>query len=82
MHAALIREYGPPSVLRFEEVPDPEPGRGEVVVELRAAALNRRDTNVRRGAAGDLPLPLVLGSDGAGVRRDTGEEVVILPSLA
>ena len=82
MHAALIREFGPPSVLRFEEMPDPKPRRGEIVVELRAAALNRRDTNVRRGAAGDFPLPLVPGSDGAGVRRDTGEEVVILPSLA
>lgn len=80
MHAAVLREFGPPSVLRFEELPDPEPGPGEVVVELRAAALNRRDTFVRKGTY-TFPLPLVPGSDGAGVRRDTGEEVVILPSL-
>lgn len=80
MHAVVLREFGAPAVLRYEEFPDPEPGPGEVVVELRAAALNRRDTFVRKGAY-EYRLPLVPGSDGAGVRRDTGEEVVILPSL-
>lgn len=81
MQAVVLREFGAPAVLRLEEAPDPEPGAGEVVVELRAAALNRRDTGVRKGAYGDFALPLVLGSDGAGVRRDSGEEVVIFPSL-
>jgi len=66
--------------LRYEEIPDPVPGPGEVLVELRRSALNRRDTFVRRGVY-PFPLPLVPGSDGAGVRRDTGEEVVILPGL-
>ena len=80
MHAVVLREFGAPRVLRYEELPDPEPGPGEVVVELRAAALNRRDTFVRKGLY-EYPLPLVPGSDGAGVRRDTGEEVVVLPSL-
>ena len=81
MQAVRIHEYGPPSKLVFEQVPDPEPAAGEVVVELRAAAVNRRDTAVRRGAYGDFPLPLTPGSDGAGVRRDTGDEVVIRPGL-
>jgi zinc-binding alcohol dehydrogenase/oxidoreductase len=81
MQAVLVREYGPPRTLYVEELPDPEPGAGEVLVELRTAAVNRRDTAVRRGAYGDFELPLVLGSDGAGIRRDTREEVVILPSL-
>jgi len=81
MQAVRIHEYGPPSNLVFEQVPDPEPAAGEVVVELRTAAVNRRDTAVRRGAYGDFPLPLVPGSDGAGVRRDTGDEVVIHPGL-
>jgi zinc-binding alcohol dehydrogenase/oxidoreductase len=67
--------------LRHETVPDPEPGPGEVLVELRAAALNRRDLLVCKGTY-PFPLPLVPGSDGAGVRRDTGEEVVIYPALA
>ena len=72
-----MREGG---VLSYETVPDPVPSPGEVLVELRAAAVNRRDTLVRKGVY-PFPLPLVPGSDGAGVRRDTGEEVVILPSL-
>ncbi len=66
--------------LRHETVPDPEPGPGEVIVELRRAGLNRRDLLVTRGTY-PFPLPLVPGSDGAGVRRDTGEEVMIYPAL-
>jgi NADPH:quinone reductase-like Zn-dependent oxidoreductase len=50
------------------------------VVELKTAALNRRDLLVTRGVY-PFPLPLVPGSDGAGVRRDTGEEVLIYPAL-
>jgi NADPH:quinone reductase-like Zn-dependent oxidoreductase len=67
-------------VLAYETVPDPEPADGEVVIELRAAALNRRDLFVRKGIY-PFPLPLVPGSDGTGVRRDTGEEVVLYPGL-
>jgi zinc-binding alcohol dehydrogenase/oxidoreductase len=77
MQSVRVHEGGE---LRFERVPDPEPGPGEVVVELRTAALNRRDVLVRRGTY-PFPLPLVPGSDGAGVRRDTGEEVIIYPAL-
>ena len=66
--------------LRYESVPDPEPRSGWVMVELRTAALNRRDLLVSKGIY-PFPLPLIPGSDGAGVRRDTGEEVVILPGL-
>jgi NADPH:quinone reductase-like Zn-dependent oxidoreductase len=67
-------------VLVHETVPDPVPGPGEVLVELRAAALNRRDLLVKKGIY-PFPLPVVPGSDGAGVRRDTGEEVVIFPGI-
>jgi zinc-binding alcohol dehydrogenase/oxidoreductase len=81
VQAVVIHEWGEPSVLRFEEVPDPEATAGKVVVELRTAALNRHDVGVRKGAYRD-GLPMILGSDGAGVRRDTGEDVVILPSMA
>ncbi|HEY7730636.1 MAG TPA: zinc-binding dehydrogenase [Gaiellaceae bacterium] len=77
MRAARVHEGGE---LRLEEVAEPEPGPGEVVVDLRAAGLNRRDLLVRKGVY-PFPLPLISGSDGAGVRRDTGAEVVILPSL-
>ena len=80
MQAILVREGG---ALSFEYVEDPVAGPGEVVVELRAAAVNRRDLLVRNppGPAYQFPLPLVPGSDGAGVRRDTGEEVVVYPGL-
>lgn len=80
MRAAVIREHGGPEVLRIEDVPDPVPGPGEVVVELRCAALNYHDVLLRRSGLG-MTLPLIIGVDGAGVRRDTGEEVVIQPSL-
>ncbi|MCW3101314.1 MAG: oxidoreductase [Chthonomonadaceae bacterium] len=81
MQALNLGRYGGPEVLCIEEVEDPRPAPGEVLVELRCAALNHRDLFVREGAY-PLPLPLIPGSDGAGVRRDTGEPVVILPSVA
>jgi len=80
MRAFRIHEGGDG---RYEEAPDPVAGPGEVVVELRAAALNRRDILVRNppSAAYDFPKPFVAGHDGAGVRRDTGDEVVIYPTV-
>jgi zinc-binding alcohol dehydrogenase/oxidoreductase len=77
MQAIRVHEGGE---LCFETVPDPQPGPGEVAVELRAAGINRRDLLVRRGVY-PFPLPLIPGSDGAGVRRDTGEEIVVFPGL-
>ena len=80
MQALVIREYGPPDVLRLETVSDPKPKAGDVVIELKAAGLNRRDLIIRSGVF-ELGLPIIPGSDGAGTRRDTGEEIVILPSI-
>lgn len=77
MQAVRVHDGGE---LRYETVPDPVPGPGEVLVELHRAGLNRRDLLVTTGVY-PFPLPLIPGSDGAGVRRDTGEEVVILPGL-
>jgi NADPH:quinone reductase-like Zn-dependent oxidoreductase len=84
--AAELRSFGPPEGLVVAELPDPEPGPGEVRVELVAASLNRRDWWIRTG--GKVELPVVLGSDGAGVVSAVGEgaqgvelgdEVVIYP---
>jgi zinc-binding alcohol dehydrogenase/oxidoreductase len=80
LHAVIMQEFGTAAVLRPGEFPDP-PGRpGWVTVALRASALNWHDVLVRQGRYGS-PLPHIIGADGAGVRTDTGEEVVILPSL-
>ena len=77
MFAVRVHEGGK---LVYDEVADPTPAAGEVLVELKAAGVNRRDLLVAGGTY-PFPLPLVPGSDGAGVRRDTGEEVVILPAV-
>ncbi len=78
--AIRIHEDGGPEVLRYEEVPDPTPGSGEVLVSLRAASLNHLDLWVRKGLP-SVPKPRIMGADGAGIRVDTGERVVINPGL-
>jgi len=80
MKAIRIHEDGGPEVLRYEDVPDPEPRDGEVLVELRAAALNHLDVWIRKGLP-SVPKPRILGADGAGVIADTGERVVINPGI-
>jgi NADPH:quinone reductase-like Zn-dependent oxidoreductase len=80
VRAVRIHEDGGPEVLRYEDVPDPEPREGEVLIELRAAALNHLDVWIRKGLP-SVPKPRILGADGAGIRTDTGERVVINPGL-
>ena len=80
MKAIRIHEDGGPDVLRYEDAPDPEPGPGEVLVRLRAASLNHLDLWIRKGLP-SVPKPRILGADGAGVREDTGERVVINPGI-
>lgn len=80
MHAVVMYEFGTAAVLRPDEFPDPGTRPGWVTVELRASALNWHDVLVRQGRY-DSPLPHIIGADGAGVRTDTGEHVVVLPSL-
>ena len=80
MKAIRIHEDGGPEVLRYEDAPDPEPGPGEVLVRLRAASLNHLDLWIRKGLP-SVPKPRILGADGAGIREDTGDRVVINPGL-
>ena len=80
MQAIRIHEDGGPEVLRYEQAPDPKPGPGEVLIALRAASLNHLDLWVRKGLP-SVPKPRILGADGAGIRVDTGERVVINPGL-
>ena len=80
MKAVRIHEEGGPEVLRYEDVPDPVAGEGEVLIELRAASLNHLDLWIRKGLP-SVPKPRILGADGAGIRLDTGERVVINPGV-
>lgn len=91
MRAAVIRSHGDLDEVGIAEVPRPEPGPGQVRVDLRAAALNHLDLFVVGGLPGiDLEMPHVLGSDGAGVVAAVGgdveavapgDEVVLNPGL-
>ncbi|MDB5652202.1 MAG: zinc-binding alcohol dehydrogenase [Hyphomicrobiales bacterium] len=70
MKAIVIREFGPPDVMRYEDVPDPQPRNGEIRVVVHAATVNRvLDVAVRRGAQAQrgVELPLIPGVDCAGV---------------
>ena len=74
MKAVRIHEDGGPEVLRYEDVDDPEPRPGEVLVSLRAAGLNHLDIWVRKGLP-SVPKPRILGADGAGVVAALGDGV-------
>jgi len=78
--AVRIHQDGGPEVLRYEEVPDPEAGPDDVLVELRAASLNHLDLWIRKGLP-SVPKPRILGADGAGVVAGTEERVVINPGI-
>jgi NADPH2:quinone reductase len=79
MRAIQMSEYGGPEVLELVELPVPEPADGEVLIRVDRAGLNFSDTHRRTNSyiAKDQ-LPLVPGSEVAGVRQDTGERVVAL----
>jgi len=72
--AVRIHADGGPEVLRYEDVEDPTAEPGEVLVSLRAAALNHLDVWVRQGLP-SVPKPRILGADGAGVVAALGEGV-------
>jgi NADPH:quinone reductase-like Zn-dependent oxidoreductase len=74
VRAVRIHEDGGPDVLVLEEAPDPVAGPGEVLVRLRASALNHLDIWVRKGLP-SVPKPRILGADGAGVVEALGEGV-------
>ena len=76
MQAVIFSQHGGPEVLKFTEAPDPQIKANEVLVEVRACALNHLDVWVRAGLPGiKIPLPHILGNDVAGVVREVGELV-------
>jgi NADPH:quinone reductase-like Zn-dependent oxidoreductase len=91
MKAILFHQHGGPEVLQYTDAPEPVPGPRDVLVRVRACALNRLDLWVRQGLPGvPIPLPHIPGSDVAGeiaqVGRDVtrvkpGEKVVLAPGV-
>ena len=76
MKATIFKQHGGPEVLEYADVPEPVVRANEVLVEVKACALNHLDIFVRNGMPGiEIPLPHILGSDVAGVVREVGELV-------
>jgi zinc-binding alcohol dehydrogenase/oxidoreductase len=83
--AIRIHEDGGPEVLRYEDAPDPVPGSGQVLIELRAASVNALDVWIRKGLP-SVPKPRILGADGAGIvvsgdGFEPGARVLINPGI-
>ncbi len=74
MKAVRIHQFGGPEVLTYEDVPDPKPRKDQVLVRIRACALNHLDLFVRKGLPG-VNLPHILGSDIAGEIVEVGEYI-------
>jgi NADPH:quinone reductase-like Zn-dependent oxidoreductase len=77
MKAVRIHEFGGPEVLKYEDIPDPQPRKDQVLVRVKACSLNHLDVWVRKGLPG-VKLPHILGSDIAGEVVEVGEYVTSL----
>ena len=76
MKAVVFRQHGGPEVLEYEDVPTPEPHRGEVLIEVKATSINHIDIFLRRGMPGiKVPFPKIAGSDASGIIREIGPDV-------
>jgi len=92
MKAVVFNQHGGPEVLEYAETPDPTTKANEVLVEVKACALNHLDVWARGGLPGiEIPLPHILGNDIAGVVREvgelvswvrTGDEVMLQPGVS
>lgn len=79
MKAIRLHQFGGPEVLRWEDIPDPVPGPGETILEVKAASVNHLDVWVRKGLPG-IRLPRILGCDAAGIAD--GKRVLLNPARA
>src|SRR5256885_5661883 len=76
MRAIRVHQFGGPDVLKLEEIPDPKPGAGEIIVRVRAAGVNPVDAYMHSGTyARKPPLPYTPGQDGAGEIQSVGADV-------
>ncbi|HEX7544355.1 MAG TPA: alcohol dehydrogenase catalytic domain-containing protein, partial [Candidatus Limnocylindrales bacterium] len=76
MKAIVVRKFGEPEVMRLEELPNPAPGPGQVLVRIHAAGVNPVDHYIRKGAYARRPtLPYTPGVDAAGTIEARGSGV-------
>ncbi len=88
MRAIWLDRHGGPEVLRVSDRPEPRPGPGEALIDVKACGINHLDLWVRKGGPRGFPIPLILGSDAAGVVLGAppgsgfkpGDEVVVYPA--
>ena len=79
MKAIVVRSFGPPDVMKIEDVPDPTPGPGQVLIRVRAAGVNPVDAYIRAGTYARKPtLPYTPGADLGGVVEAVGSGVTRL----
>src|SRR5438034_11645908 len=75
MKAVVFEKHGGPEVLEYEDVPEPNAGPGEVLIEGKATCINHIDIFLRRGMPGiKVTLPKIVGSDAAGIIQEIGTE--------
>jgi NADPH:quinone reductase len=75
MKAIRVHTFGDPEVMKLEDIPDPQPGPGQVVVRVHAVGVNPVETYIRSGIYPKPPTPYTPGNDGAGVIEAVGPEV-------
>ncbi len=76
MKAAVIRGFGDPDVLKYEDVDTPKPGKGQILIKVLAAGINRMEHYLREGSVlPELPFPHILGADASGEVAELGEGV-------
>ncbi|HEY3853110.1 MAG TPA: NADPH:quinone reductase [Verrucomicrobiae bacterium] len=75
MKSIRVHQFGGPEVLQLKNVPDPEPGPGQVLIHVHAIGVNPVETYLRSGANPKLPLPYTPGTDAAGVVAKVGSGV-------
>jgi NADPH2:quinone reductase len=76
MRAIRVHEFGEPEVMKLEDLPDPTPGPGQVVLRVKAVGVNPVDTYIRAGKYGPRDFPFTPGADCAGVVDRIGDGVV------
>ena len=75
MQGFIVREFGGPENMLWEELPMPEPGPGQVLVKVHASGMNFAETRMRAGTYSGQPLPFVMGMEGAGTVESIGQGV-------